>query len=80
MTAVQSQVPDRLQPEINAFQETVRTMGPGLGFLLGGAIAAAASPRATYFVAGLGALAVALAATAVWRRANVPDRLLTAGH
>jgi hypothetical protein len=61
-TLVQERTPDRLQIPVNATLESLHTAAPGLGFLLGGLLAAAASPRAAYFVAGLGALAVMAAA------------------
>ncbi len=45
--------------------ESIGAAMPAVGFLLGGLIATAASPRATFLVAGLGVLAtVAVAAVA----------------
>ena len=67
-TFIQDQTPAALQARVNGVLEALNTAAPGLGFLLGGAVAAAASPRAAYWVAGLGALAVTLAAVAALRR------------
>ena len=67
-TFIQERTPGALQARINGVIEAIHTAAPGLGFLLGGAVAAVASPRAAYWVAGLGALVVALLATAALRR------------
>ena len=79
-TFIQERTPDALQARVNGLLEALHTAAPGAGFLLGGIVAAAASPRAAYWVAGLGALAVALVAVAALRgsadgravRATVP--------
>jgi hypothetical protein len=71
-TLLQERTPDGLQTHLNGLLEALHAVAPGLGFLLGGAIAAAASPRATYFVAGLGALAVVAGAAAALRPAAPP--------
>ncbi len=63
LTAVQRQAPADLQTHVNAIAEAVRTAGPGVGFVIGGVLAATTQPRVTYVVAGLAALAV-VAATA----------------
>jgi Na+/melibiose symporter-like transporter len=67
-TFIQERTPAVLQARINGVIEALHTASPGFGFLVGGAIAAAASPRAAYWVAGLGALAVTLVAVAALRR------------
>ena len=67
-TFIQERTPDALQARVNGVLEALHTAAPGAGFLLGGIVAATASPRAAYWVAGLGALAVALAAVAALRR------------
>jgi hypothetical protein len=61
LTAVQRRTPRELQAHVNALTEAVRTAAPGVGFALGGAMAAVGSPRTTYIVAGLAALAVVTA-------------------
>jgi hypothetical protein len=58
LTAIQEQLPDQAQAKLNSLVEALRTAMPGVGFLLGGVIASVSSPRAAYFVAGLGALGV----------------------
>jgi predicted MFS family arabinose efflux permease len=75
-TFIQERTPDALQTRVNGVLESLRTAGPGAGFLLGGVVAAVASPRAAYWVAGLGALAVALVAAAALR--TRPARLVMA--
>ena len=75
-TFIQERTPDALQARVNGVLESLRTAAPGAGFLLGGLVASAASPRAAYWVAGLGALAVALAAAAALR--TRAPRLVTA--
>ena len=69
-TFIQERTPDALQARVNGVLEALHTAAPGAGFLLGGIVAATASPRAAYWVAGLGALAVALAAVAALRRST----------
>jgi hypothetical protein len=46
---------------------------PGVGFLLGGVIAAILSPRASFLTAGLGVLAVLVLATPALSRARWGD-------
>jgi hypothetical protein len=43
---------------------------PGVGFLLGGAVAAVLSPRASFLVAGAGVLGVVAIAAPLLRRAG----------
>lgn len=66
VTAVQERVPGELQARAMALVESLGAAVPGVGFSLGGAIAAAASARVAYVIAGGGILAVvALAVVAV---------------
>jgi len=58
LTALQREVSDQMQLRLNSVLEALHGAVPGIGFLLGGVIASVASPRATYVVAGLGALIV----------------------
>ena len=69
-TLVQKRTPARLQIPVNGALECLHTAAPGLGFLIGGSLAAATSPRAAYAAAGLGALAVLVAAAASLTRDN----------
>jgi hypothetical protein len=78
-TFIQERTPGHLQARVTGLLEALRTAAPGAGFLLGGLVAAAASPRTAYWVAGVGALAVTLLAAAALRtRAERPARLVTA--
>jgi hypothetical protein len=66
VTIVQERTPARLQAQVNGFLESLHTAAPGAGYVLGGTIATLASPRATYWIAGIGALLVmAVAARAL---------------
>lgn len=79
VTALQESVSAEMQVRVAGFFEAVVTLVPGIGYLLGGAITEATSPRVAFLVAGLGILAAALAGAAaflVHRRA--PGRLVTA--
>jgi hypothetical protein len=52
--------------------ESLTTLSPGIGFLIGGAVAAAVSPRVAFVVASVGTLAVVAGVMAVrpWRGAR----------
>jgi predicted MFS family arabinose efflux permease len=71
VTAVQERVPGELQARVMAIVEAVGAAVPGLGFALGGAVAAAASARVAYVVAG--AAILALAATVATLAARAPS-------
>jgi predicted MFS family arabinose efflux permease len=62
MTALQEQTARDFQARIAGLMESLGAAMPGLGFLIGGAIVAASSPRAAYAVAGAGLLVIVLAA------------------
>jgi MFS family permease len=64
-TALQEAVPERWMALILSFNESVLQAVPGVGILLGGAIAAIAGPRAAFAVAAAGSFVVA---GAVWLR------------
>jgi hypothetical protein len=49
-----------MQARIMAVLESVASAMPGVGFALGGVLAAVASTRATFAVSGFGVLAIAL--------------------
>lgn len=80
VTVVQERTPGELQARAMALVESVGAAVPGLGFTLGGAIAAAASARTAYVTAGAGILAVVVLAALAYRvlpvrrtaRASVP--------
>lgn len=58
VTAVQELTRATYQARVLALLEALASAMPGVGFLLGGAIAAIFAPRASYAVAGAGVLAV----------------------
>jgi Transmembrane secretion effector len=60
VTALQEATEERFQGRVAGLVECVLTLGPGIGFPLGGAIAALASPRIAFAVSGAGVLAVLL--------------------
>ena len=62
MTALQEQTPRDYQARISGLMESLGAAMPGVGFLLGGAIVAAFSPRVAYAAAGVGLVLVVLAA------------------
>jgi hypothetical protein len=72
LTALQDATPERLQPHLGAVVEAIHAAAPGAGFLAGGIVAAAASPRAAYWVAGIGALAVLLWFAGAARQVRAP--------
>lgn len=69
VTSVQERVPAQLQARAMALVEALGAAVPGLGFALGGLIAATASARTTYVVAGAGILAISLVAAPFVRTA-----------
>ena len=58
VSAVQELTAEGMQARVMSVLESIGTAMPGVGFVLGGLIAAASSPRATFFVAGAGVLAI----------------------
>ena len=58
LTTVQELVPDAMQARVNGFLESLSAAMPGVGFVLGGALAALGSPRLAFVVAGVGVLAL----------------------
>jgi MFS family permease len=67
ITAVQGLTAAGFQARVVAMLESLSNFASGAGFLLGGVLAAALSPRAAYAAAGLGVLAVAAGAVYVLR-------------
>ena len=62
LNAVQEMTADRFQARVVGLLEAVGAAMPGIGFLLGGAVAAALDPRAAFVLAGCGVIAVLIAA------------------
>jgi MFS family permease len=69
VTAVQEITEQDYQARVIGLLESVGAAMPGLGFVLGGIIAASLGPRQAYTVAGVGVLVV-LAAAAIVLRAS----------
>jgi hypothetical protein len=69
LSALQEATDMRFQTRVMAFFEALVTAAPGIGYLLGAAIAATAGGRAAFVVAGLGVFAVSalVAAGRPWR-------------
>ena len=61
---------EQFQARVVGLLEASGKAMPGVGFLLGGAIAAILSPRASFLTAGLGVVAVCLVATPTLARAR----------
>jgi MFS family permease len=69
VSAVQELTAAEMQARVMGVLEAIAAAMPGIGFLLGGAVAAGSGPRATYLVAGAGIFAiVALAAPTLGSR------------
>ena len=67
MTAVQAVTAAPYQARVVAMLEAIASAMPGVGFVIGGAVAALADPRAAFAVAGAGVLVVLLGAFAILR-------------
>jgi len=65
MTALQEATPTDYQARISGLLESLAAAMPGVGYLVGAALAAAGSPRTAYAVAGAGVLLLVLAALIV---------------
>jgi MFS family permease len=58
VTAIQELTQGAYQARVIAFLESVASAMPGIGFVIGGGVAAIFEPRASYAVAGVGVLIV----------------------
>ena len=58
ISAVQELTAESMQARVMSVLESIGAAMPGVGFALGGVIAAVASPRLTFLVAGLGVIAI----------------------
>ena len=65
VTAVQEATDARFQNRVAGLVEAVLTVGPGIGFPLGGIIASVLGARATFAVSGLGVLVILVLAAVV---------------
>ena len=68
VSAVQELTGIRFQARVMAMTESISSATPGIGFVIGGAVAAILSPRASFAVAGFGVLLVLVAAAAALTR------------
>jgi MFS family permease len=79
VTAMQEAVASEMQGRVAGFFEAVATGLPGLGFLLGGVLTAALSPRVAFAVAGAGVVVVVSAGGLLFRlRRRSPARVVVA--
>jgi MFS family permease len=60
ISAVQELTAANMQARVLSVLESIGAAMPGIGYMVGGLIAAAASPRTTFAVAGIGVLVIAL--------------------
>ncbi len=74
ITAIQEFTAEAYQARVIGLLESLASGLSGVGFLLGGAIAAIASPRASFAVAGFGVIAVLMIAVAVLRGSRWEER------
>jgi MFS family permease len=76
MTALQEATPSDYQARVVGLLESSLAATPGVGYLLGGALTAAGSPRTAYAAAGIGTLVLVVAALAAVRnlRLSTPMR------
>jgi MFS family permease len=74
MTALQEATPVPLQARVTGLLESIGAAVPGLGFLIGGALATIGTPRTAYAVAGAGVMVLVVVAMIVQARMRVPDQ------
>jgi MFS family permease len=67
VTALQESVDASMQARVAGFWEAIATAMPGLGFVIGGALTAAVSPRAAFAVSGAGVVLVVAGGALAWR-------------
>ena len=73
LSAIQNLTADRYQARVIGLLESSGRAMPGVGFLLGGAMAFLFDPRASFVLAGIGVLVVVAAATPMLRRTEWPS-------
>jgi hypothetical protein len=71
VTAVQEATEERFQARVAGLTESVLTLGPGIGFPLGGAVTALFSPRVAFAVSGAGVLLLLLVAAVLLERPSL---------
>ncbi len=78
ISAVQEMTAPGMQARVMSVLESIGAAMPGLGFVLGGVVAAILSPRTTFLVAGLGVLGI-VALVAPILGSKWPERAVTSG-
>jgi MFS family permease len=78
ISAVQEMTVQGMQARVMSVLESVGAAMPGVGFLLGGVVAATASPRTAFLVAGSGVFAIVAVTTPILG-GNWPERGATSG-
>jgi MFS family permease len=76
VSAVQELTADHMQARVMSVLESIGSAMPGVGYLLGGLIATADSPRATFAFAGVGVLAIVAIMTPILG-SKWPDHVAT---
>jgi predicted MFS family arabinose efflux permease len=74
VSAVQELTTTNLQARVLGTLESITSAAPGVGYLVGGLIATAWSPRATFLVAGVGVMAIVVASALLLGRNWPPER------
>jgi MFS family permease len=78
ISAVQEMTVAGMQARVMSVLESIGAAMPGLGFIIGGVIAATASPRTAFLIAGVGVFAIVAVVTPILG-GNWPERLATSG-
>jgi MFS family permease len=78
ISAVQEMTVAGMQARVMSVLESIGAAMPGVGFILGGVIAATASPRTAFLVAGVGVFAIVAIVTPILG-GNWPERIATSG-
>ena len=73
ISAVQELTAESMQARVLSVLESIGAAMPGIGFLLGGLIAANQSPRATFLVAGAGVIAIVVVSSLLLGRRWAAD-------
>jgi MFS family permease len=73
ISAVQELTSESMQARVMSVLESIGAALPGVGFLLGGLVATNQSPRAAFFVAGAGVLAIVAVSAPLLGRNWLPD-------
>jgi MFS family permease len=78
ISAVQEMTVAGMQARVMSVLESIGAAMPGIGFIVGGVIAATASPRTAFLIAGVGVFAI-VAIVAAILGGNWPERLAASG-